>query len=208
MIKNYKVKVCGITEEKNYFDLSKYPIDYYGFIFYKKSPRYILNNPDHFFIKNIKNKVAVFVNEDIDTVIRILEKYNFSYIQLHGDENVDYCMKLKKKGIKIIKSYLLNKDDCILDKTLINSLSDLFLFDYKSQKYGGSGKSFDWNLLNSIKIDKPFFLSGGISLDNINNINNIINKKFLYGLDLNSKFEDSPGIKDISLIDKFFNLDL
>ena len=208
MIKNYKVKVCGITEEKNYFDLSKYPIDYYGFIFYKKSPRYILNNPDHFFIKNIKNKVAVFVNEDIDTVIRILEKYNFSYIQLHGDENFDYCMKLKKKGIKIIKSYLLNKDDCILDKTLINSLSDLFLFDYKSQKYGGSGKSFDWNLLNNIKIDKPFFLSGGISLDNINNINNIINKKFLYGFDLNSKFEDSPGIKDISLIDKFFNLDL
>ena len=100
MIKDYKVKVCGITEEKNYFDLSKYPIDYFGFIFYKKSPRYILNNPDHFFIKNIKNKVAVFVNEDIDTVIRILEKYNFSYIQLHGDENVDYCMKLKKKGIK------------------------------------------------------------------------------------------------------------
>ena len=208
MIRNYKVKVCGITEEKNYFDLSKYPIDYYGFIFYKKSPRYILNNPDHFFIKNIKNKVAVFVNEDIDTVIRILEKYNFSYIQLHGNENFDYCMKLKNKGIKIIKSYLLNKDDCILDKTLINSLSDLFLFDYKSQKYGGSGKSFDWNLLNNIKIDKPFFLSGGISLDNINNINNIINKKFLYGLDLNSKFEDSPGIKDISLIDKFFNLDL
>ena len=208
MIKNYKVKVCGITEEKNYFDLSKYPIDYYGFIFYKKSPRYILNNPDHFFIKNIKNKVAVFVNEDINTVIRILEKYNFSYIQLHGNENFDYCMKLKNKGIKIIKSYLLNKDDGIIDKNLINSLSDLFLFDYKSQKHGGSGKSFDWNLLNNIKIDKPFFLSGGISLDNINNINNINNKKFLYGLDLNSKFEDSPGIKDISLIDKFFNLDL
>ena len=208
MIKDYKVKVCGITEEKNYFDLSKYPIDYFGFIFYKKSPRYILNNPDHFFIKNIKNKVAVFVNEDIDTVISILEKYNFSYIQLHGDENFDYCMKLKQKGIKIIKSYLLNKDDGIIDKNLINSLSDLFLFDYKSRKYGGSGKSFDWNLLNNIKINKPFFLSGGLSLNNINNINNINNKKFLYGLDLNSRFEDSPGIKDISLIDKFFNLDL
>ena len=208
MIKDYKVKVCGITEEKNYFDLSKYPIDYFGFIFYKKSPRYILNNPDHFFIKNIKNKVAVFVNEDIDIVINILEKYNFSYIQLHGDENFDYCMKLKQKGIKIIKSYLLNKDDGIIDKNLINSLSDLFLFDYKSRKYGGSGKSFDWNLLNNIKIDKPFFLSGGLSLNNINNINNINNKKFLYGLDLNSNFEDSPGIKDISLIDQFFNLDL
>ena len=208
MIKDYKVKVCGITEEKNYFDLSKYPIDYFGFIFYKKSPRYILNNPDHFFIKNIKNKVAVFVNEDIDTVIRILEKYNFSYIQLHGNENFDYCMKLKNKGIKIIKSYLLNKDDGIIDKNLINSLSDLFLFDYKSRKYGGSGKSFDWNLLNNIKINKPFFLSGGLSLNNINNINNIVNKKFLYGLDLNSNFEDSPGIKDISLIDQFFNLDL
>ena len=81
MINRYRVKICGITDEVNYSELKKYQIDYFGFIFYEKSPRYILNNPDHAFIKNIKNKVAVFVDVNIDTVISILEKYNFSYVQ-------------------------------------------------------------------------------------------------------------------------------
>ena len=107
MINRHRIKVCGITDKNNFSELKKYQIDYFGFIFYEKSPRYILNNPDHSFIKNIKNKVAVFVDEKIDTVISTLEKYNFSYVQLHGNESSDYCMKLKMRGIKIIKSYLI-----------------------------------------------------------------------------------------------------
>ena len=107
MLNNYKIKICGLTDEKNFSELKKYPIDYFGFIFYDKSPRYILNNPNHSFIKEIKNKVAVFVNERIDAVLNILEVYNFSYVQLHGNENSDYCRKLKEKGVKIIKSYLI-----------------------------------------------------------------------------------------------------
>ena len=91
MLDNYKIKICGLTDEKNFSELKKYPIDYFGFIFYDKSPRYILNNPNHSFIKEIKNKVAVFVNEKIDTVLNILYMYNFSYVQrLYSKYNWDY----------------------------------------------------------------------------------------------------------------------
>lgn len=208
MINNYMIKVCGLIDEKNYFELKKYPIDYFGFIFYKKSPRYILNNPNHFFIKKIKNKVAVFVNEKIDTVLNILENYNFSYVQLHGNESRNYSMKLKKKGIKVIKSYLIRTQEDFKSIKLDNNSVDYFLFDYKSDKYGGSGKTFNWEMLNNEAFDKPFFLSGGLSLDNINKINMIKVNENIYGLDLNSKFEISPGLKDIEKINKLFNLNL
>ena len=208
MINRYRIKVCGITDENNFSELKKYHIDYFGFIFYKKSPRYILNNPDHAFIKNIKNKVAVFVDENIDTVISTLEKYDFSYVQLHGNESSDYCMKLKKKGIKIIKSYLIkNEEDLKTIKMDLDSV-DYLLFDYKSDNYGGSGKTFDWKILNNKVYNKPFFLSGGLSLNNINNIKMIDDNKIPYGLDLNSKFEISPGLKDVEKISKLFNLNL
>ena len=211
MINRYRIKVCGITDENNFSELKKYHIDYFGFIFYKKSPRYILNNPDHAFIKNIKNKVAVFVDENIDTVISTLEKYDFSYVQLHGNESSDYCMKLKKTGIKIIKSYLIRTQEDFHSMKLDKESADYFLFDYKSDKYGGSGKTFNWEILNNKDFDKPFFLSGGLSLDNLNNLNNlnmINDNEMLYGLDLNSKFEKSPGLKDVEKIGKLFNLNL
>ena len=208
MINRYRIKVCGITDENNFSELKKYQIDYFGFIFYEKSPRYILNNPDHAFIKNIKNKVAVFVDENIDTVIGIMEKYDFSYVQLHGNEGSDYCMKLKRKGIKIIKSYLIRTQEDFHCIKLDRESADYFLFDYKSDKYGGSGKTFNWEILNNKDFDKPFFLSGGLSLDNLNNINMINDNEKLYGLDLNSKFEKSPGLKDIEKIGKLFNLNL
>jgi len=208
MINKFRIKVCGITDENNFSELKKYQIDYFGFIFYEKSPRYILNNPDHIFIKNIKNKVAVFVDENIDTVLNIIEKYNFSYVQLHGNESIDYCIKLKKKGIKIIKSYLIRTQEDFKSIKLDKESVDYFLFDYKSDKYGGSGKTFDWEILNNKVFDKPFFLSGGLSLGNLNNINMINDNEMLYGLDLNSKFEKSPGLKDVEKISKLFNLNL
>ncbi len=208
MINNYFIKVCGLTDEKNYLELREYPIDIFGFIFYDKSPRYILSNPNHSFIKKIKNKVAVFVNEKIDTVFNILETYNFSYVQLHGNESSNYVMKLKKKGVKVIRSYLIKNIEDYKNINMNMESVDYYLFDYRSDKYGGSGKTFDWNILNNKDIDKPFFLSGGLSLDNINNINMIKDNTNLYGLDLNSKFEKSPGIKDIKKINKLFNLNL
>ena len=208
MINNYMIKVCGLIDEKNYSELSKYPIDYFGFIFYDKSPRFIFNNPNHSFIKKIKNKVAVFVNEKIDKVLNILETYNFSYVQLHGNESRDYSMKLKKKGIKVIKSYLIRSNDDFENIKMNTESVDYYLFDYKSDKYGGSGKTFDWEILNNKSLDKPFFLSGGLSLNNIHDIKMIKDNEKLFCLDLNSKFEKSPGLKDIEKIDKLFNMNL
>ena len=140
--------------------------------------------------------------------ILLLEKYDFSYVQLHGNENSDYCMKLKKKGIKIIKSYLIRTQEDFHSMKLDKESADYYLFDYKSDKYGGSGKTFNWEILNNKDFDKPFFLSGGLSLDNLNNLNMINDNEMLYGLDLNSKFEKSPGLKDVEKIGKLFNLNL
>ena len=205
-MKNYKVKVCGITDEKNYMDLSRYPIDYFGFIFYNKSPRYVSDDCD--FIKDISNKIAVFVNEDINQILHIVKEYNFSMIQLHGNESPQYCNDLKKMSLRLIKSFLINNESDFNDINLYSNSVDYFLFDYKSKKYGGSGKSFDWSILNKIKISKPFFLSGGISLENINKIANLYDNRFLHAVDINSKFEKYPGFKDVKLIDKFYNLNL
>ena len=205
-MKNYKVKVCGITDEKNYMDLSRYPIDYFGFIFYNKSPRYVSDDCD--FIKDISNKIAVFVNEDINQILHIVKKYNFSMIQLHGNESPQYCNDLKKMSLRLIKSFLINNESDFNDINLYSNSVDYFLFDYKSKKYGGSGKSFDWSILNKIKISKPFFLSGGISLENINKIASLYDNGFLHAVDINSKFEKYPGFKDVNLIDKFYNLNL
>ena len=203
-MKNIKVKVCGITDEKNYCDLKKYPISYFGFIFYKKSPRYIFKSNRISFIKDIPNKVAVFVNEDFKEVLRISKEYNFSIVQLHGNESDSYCERLKGAGLKIIKSHSI-KDLNDFNKINLNN-TDFNLFDYKSKLFGGSGNFFDWDLLNRISIKKKYFLSGGISLENFKNIKKINCNKYLYALDLNSKFEKYPGYKDVNLIDKLFNI--
>ena len=165
-----------------------------------------MNNPDHAFIKNIKNKVAVFVDENIDTVISILEKYNFSYVQLHGNESSNYCMKLKIRRNKIVKSYLINSHDDLINIKMHKETADYFCLIIRAVNTEGSGKTFDWEILNDKSFDKP--LSGGLSLDNLSNINMIKDNEMLYGLDLNSKFEKSPGLKDKEKIDKLFNLDL
>jgi phosphoribosylanthranilate isomerase len=111
-------------------------------------------------------------------------------------------------SLRLIKSFLINNESDFNDINLYSNSVDYFLFDYKSKKYGGSGKSFDWSILNKIKISKPFFLSGGISLENINKIASLYDNRFLHAVDINSKFEKYPGFKDVNLIDKFYNLNL
>jgi|TARA_B110000263_G_C15306676_1_gene510763 phosphoribosylanthranilate isomerase len=204
-MKNYKIKICGITNERNYNNIKNYPIDYFGFIFYEKSPRYLFKNNNVNFIKSIKNKVGVFVDENINYLLELCVKYNFNVVQLHGNESKDYCKNVKNSGIKVIKSFLINSKDDFKDINFYTDYVDYFLFDYKSKDYGGSGINFNWKLLNNIEIKRPYFLSGGISL---NNINLIENHNKLYAIDLNSKFEKYPGFKDIKLIDKLLKIKL
>ena len=206
-----KIKVCGLTKINQIEELISLKIDFLGFIFYEKSPRFTLNNLTLDDIKSIKSnsKVGVFVNEEIEKIVEISEKADLNYIQLHGDENEDFIFALREKLddkieiIKVIRIGKQNKDE--LQKT-INSQPltiNYLLFDTDSSAFGGTGITFDWQLLNDIEMSKPYFLSGGITAENIENIK-ILNQK-PFALDVNSKFEIDPGNKDLEKIKKFKN---
>ncbi|MFL2510597.1 MAG: phosphoribosylanthranilate isomerase [Alphaproteobacteria bacterium] len=208
---NSKIKICGIKKIETLKCCIQNNINYFGLIFYKKSPRYISDKCALDLINYSKNKsissVGVFVNENIEYLNMILKKLNFNFIQLHGEENDNYIRDIKKRNnVKIIKVISV----CTLDdikKITKYPNSDLFLFDYKPSKKelpGGNAKKFNWSLLRGIKIEKPWFLSGGI---NINNINDIRNYAIPYGIDVSSGVEENPGIKNnkkiVSLVNAY-----
>ncbi|MCU7616015.1 phosphoribosylanthranilate isomerase [Chryseobacterium sp. PBS4-4] len=207
-----KLKVCGLTKLDQIHELISMNVNFLGFIFYEKSPRYVL---DHLNLEQISKinhsgKVGVFVNENLDQIIEIAEKANLNFIQLHGDENENFIVRLRQnlsENIKIIKVIRLgNQSSDELQKTINRqrSTNNHLLFDTDSKAFGGTGKTFDWNILNKIEIPIPYFLSGGVSLENIENIE-LLNKK-PFALDINSKFETEPGNKDVEKIKKLINL--
>jgi len=202
-----KIKVCGLKYSDNILEVSKLDVDMLGFIFYKKSPRFVENSLTLEILEKIpKNieKIGVFVNSSTEEIKDIVLKYKLTGVQLHGNETPEEC-KLLKDGLLVIKSFLI-KDD--FDFSVLEAYQyccDYFLFDTYTKDYGGSGKKFDWNLLNSYKLSTPFFLSGGISIDDVELICNFSHPKF-FGIDINSKFEISPGLKDVEKISNFINL--
>jgi phosphoribosylanthranilate isomerase len=201
-----KVKVCGLKYPENINAVSVLAPDYMGFIFYAASPRFV-DQMDAETLQNLPasiNKTAVFVNEKAETINMLIDKYNFNTIQLHGDESPDFCNSFRNK-VKVIKAFGLNERfDFEQLNPYINKV-DLFLFDTKTATHGGSGKTFDWTILDKYQLDIPYFLSGGLSLDNLEEITNN-NQPQLYGVDLNSKFEVSPGNKNIAQLAKAFNI--
>ncbi|MDU1903710.1 MAG: phosphoribosylanthranilate isomerase [Dysgonomonas sp.] len=190
----------------NIEELSRLPIDLMGLIFYPKSPRYIGNlEPDALKVlpENIE-RVGVFVNEEVDKIQEAISKYNLDYVQLHGNESPEYVRNLKQLApdIKIIKAFSIS-DASDFDITQeYENLADCFLFDTKTPHYGGSGQKFDWLILNEYKGNTPFFLSGGISLQDTVLIRKLEYNRII-GLDLNSKFEIEPGLKNIELLHRF-----
>ncbi|WP_326982916.1 phosphoribosylanthranilate isomerase [Chryseobacterium sp. MYb264] len=207
-----KLKVCGLTQLDQIHELIAMNVDFLGFIFYEKSPRYVLNHLslDEISTINHKGKIGVFVNENLEKVIEITKKANLNFIQLHGDEDEIYILELRKKLntetgiIKVIRIGSEESDvESKIHQTINHQLSTInyLLFDTDSTAFGGTGKQFDWNILNAIEIPLPYFLSGGISEENINQLN-ILNKK-PFALDINSKFEIEPGIKNIKTIKVF-----
>ena len=196
-----KIKVCGLNNKTDLLSLSQLNIDFFGFIFYEKSPRYFFDNPVD--LNKDLNSVGVFVNESIKKVTNIVESLSLKYVQLHGDEDVNYCNQIKKK-CKVIKAFRIDKEINIDLIKKYYSCCDLILFDTLTKKYGGSGKKFDWDILMNSKIEKNFILSGGINFDDIEKINYLKSKSsFFYGVDINSKFEFTPGKKDIKKIEEF-----
>ncbi|MFV0328406.1 MAG: phosphoribosylanthranilate isomerase [Dysgonomonas sp.] len=216
-----KIKVCGMKYPDNIHELGKLPIDYMGFIIYSKSPRYLLDpnlGSENFTedrltekrdlldtIPSHIKKVGVVVNDIPNLVISYIKDFGMDCIQLHGMENHFFCEFIREKspGTEIIKAISVSEaSDLERTKKYTKDDCDYFLFDTKTPQHGGSGQKFDWNILNSYNGDIPFFLSGGISIDDANTINGIKHPQ-LYGLDLNSKFEIEPGLKDIELLNQF-----
>jgi len=203
-----KIKICGINEIKIIDCCINNGIEYCGLIFYEKSPRFVNLELAKKIINYVYNKkiipVGVFVNKPLNEIKKIIKKTCLKHIQLHGNEDNNYINQLKKEfDLKIIKSIgINNKDD--LRKMDDLQLSDYFLFDYKpkiNELPGGNAKSFDWSLLQNITINKPWFISGGISIDNIEQINNYA---IPYGIDISSGVEASLGNKSISKINSLF----
>ena len=203
-----KLKVCGLTQLSQIQELISLNIDFLGFIFYEKSSRFVLNHLSLEDISKINHqgKVGVFVNETVEKIVEISEKANLNLVQLHGDENEIFILELRKslkKEIKLIKVFRVG-ETFNFQFSIFNSLVDYFLFDTDSKAFGGTGKTFDWQILNEIEIPNPYFLSGGISLENIHQLSNI--KHHPFALDINSKFETEPGIKDLEKIKIFKSL--
>lgn len=209
---NYQLKVCGLTKINQIQELISLNTDFLGFIFYEKSPRFVLNHLSLEEIAEIPHfgKVGVFVNETVEKISEISEKAKLSFIQLHGDEDEKFILQLRQilgNNIKIIKVIRIgNQSFDKLQKTINQQPSSVnyLLFDTDSKAFGGTGKTFDWQILNEIEIPIPYFLSGGISLENLENLK-ILNQKPLV-LDINSKFETEPGIKNLEKIKIFKSL--
>ena len=200
------IKICGIQNEDTLLCCEKNNIDFFGMIFYSKSPRNI-RIENAFKLQKISeylkiNGVGVFVNKNINELEEIIKNLKLKFVQLHGSEDETYIKKIKRNGVKVIKSISVSQRDDLSEINKYKSV-DYYLFDYKPLKDelpGGNAKSFDWSLLNNLKIPKPWFLSGGININNIKEINDDINP---YGVDLSSGVEKELGIKDNHIIDSF-----
>ena len=203
------IKVCGITSVKQLKQLDGLDIDYAGFIFYKDSPRYLGDKISKNELKNADfdiQKVGVFVNPEMIEVLDAIDEYGLDAVQLHGDESPEMCEDLSSE-VEVIKVFrIANDKDVNIDKLVepYDAACDFYLFDTGGLKesFGGTGKQFDWSLLSKSRIEKPFFLSGGIGLEDAAKIKAFRHSDF-YGIDINSKFEKEPGIKDMALLLQF-----
>lgn len=196
------IKVCGMKEAKNINEVEKLAIDMMGFIFYPKSKRYVSIMPTY--LPKNRIRVGVFVNESIEEILRIKEEYSLSFIQLHGTESAEYCLSLHEKGIAIIKAFAISTPSDLKVTKKYEGICSYFLFDTKCERYGGSGKQFDWSVLSHYHGNTPFLLSGGISPQSSEKIKAFRHKLFA-GIDLNSQFENDQGLKNSESLSNFIN---
>lgn len=202
MINQLLIKVCGMKEGSNIREVELLGADMIGFIFYPKSPRYLMEIPDYLPPK--LQRVGVFVNEEKKTIEMLSDRFSLDYIQLHGNESPNYCRTLKRKGMKLIKVFSISTPKDLTNVSTYEEFCDFFLFDTKCQQFGGSGNLFDWSILKYYRAHTPFFISGGINLYSAKSLKKL-NHPQLAGIDLNSRFEIEPGKKDPQRIATFLN---
>lgn len=206
MLTDIKIKVCGMREPDNIRQLVNLQPDFIGFVFYPKSKRYvgeIIDRKKLSLIPPSIKKVGVVVDEPFETLINLVKDNHLDYLQLHGNENPGLCLQLKNMGIRVTKAFSMDEqfDFSRCDGYL--EVTDYFLFDTKCDTKGGSGKKFNWKMLENYKLNQPFFLSGGIGKEDIDEIMKLKQKKNIFAVDINSRFEIEPGLKDISMIERF-----
>jgi len=200
-----KVKICGMKYPENMEEVGFLQPDFFGFIFYDKSPRFFEGS-----IPNIDKsilKVGVFVNATFEEIEEKVNQFQLDLVQLHGEETPEFCFKIENKLVKVIKALSLHNKFNFNSLNKFKKSCSYFLFDTKGKKYGGNGKSFNWNILENYSLDKPYFLSGGIGLENTTDLKEFLKKEYTkkcYAIDLNSKFEIEPGLKDTTTLKDFF----
>lgn len=203
------IKVCGMHQEENVLQLIQQASpDLMGVIFYEKSPRFVEQNQiSPGFFRNLPiQKVGVFVNSPLEYVHQKVNDYGLAYVQLHGDEDLEYMQTLRSlSSVKIIKVVRVGDDEVDWQELKkLESPVDIFLFDTQTEKFGGSGKQFNWSVLERYPLNRDFILSGGVNGDSLGTIQALAVKiPWLIGVDINSKFERAPGIKDIDRITTF-----
>ena len=202
-----KIKVCGNTVLDQLEELDDLEIDYAGLIFYEQSPRYVLKKISGKEVRDLNlliPKVGVFVNAGEEEIKKQIDDFGLDLVQLQGDETASFCNRISDH-IKVIKSFRISDLETNIDWLVkeYDEVCDYYLFDKGSAGlYGGTGEKFNWELLKKANLEKPFFLSGGISSSDVDALKKF-EHPFFYGVDVNSRFEKEPGIKDMNLVKKF-----
>ena len=199
-----KIKVCGMNDEENTWAIAELHPDYLGFIFYAGSKRNIkVKFPVYLnYLDRKITKVGVFVNEKTENILDSCRVYNINMVQLHGKEWPSQCKELKDKGFTVVKAFSIDAEFDFDTVKEYKDTVDYFLFDTKGENYGGNGITFDWKLLKKYDNEIPFFLSGGIDESILEKLDSL--KDFnIIGIDINSKFELEPGIKDPLRVERF-----
>lgn len=199
------IKVCGITQLKQLQQLDGLNIDFAGLIFHKDSPRYVVGKISKEELQETDfdiKKVGVFVNAGYDEIMEAIDDYSLDVVQLHGEESPELCEQLSEE-VEVIKSFSIGAETGSVDELVADydAVCDYYLFDTASSNglAGGTGEKFDWKLVSKSKIEKPFFLSGGIGVQDVGKLKSFKHPDY-FGIDVNSKMERSPGVKDMALL--------
>lgn len=202
-----KIKICGMRHQVNIKEISSLKPDMIGFIFFPPSKRYAgeILDPTHLScLPSSIKRTGVFVNETTDQILNIVSRYSLYYVQLHGNEPPEQCKLIRDKGIGVIKTFGISENFNFEKCSAYLPYTDYFLFDTLNPDFGGTGQKFRWEVLKNYKLSHPFFLSGGILADDAEKILTL-SVDGLYGIDVNSKFETEPGLKNYEMLEKFIS---
>jgi phosphoribosylanthranilate isomerase len=199
-------KVCGMRAPENIAALLALQPDFLGFIFYPKSARYVGEELAVELLQGFPaatKKVGVFVNARPEPILAAVSRYHLDAVQLHGEESPQLCRQLKEQGLLVFKAFPVDEDFDFESLSAYEGCCDFYLFDTKGPHYGGNGRPFNWDVLKRYRFETPFFLSGGIDLEHAEQLKGL-SLPALKGIDINSRFESGPALKDVGKVAAFF----